>query len=465
MLSRAQKIRLGAFLTVGSLLLLLILAAIAGSRLVEKSDIYYISFENYSVSGLQVGGTVHYRGIKVGRVEDIKIDPKDLTKVIITISVERGTPIKVDTEATLAFMGITGIKAVEISGGTNEAAILNPKSYIKTGATMIDDISDRAISIADKIDIIASNISNLTDEENRRNISQILSQTSLLLEDTRANLSTTIKSLNQVASTTATLAGGLNSNITRITDAFVNNVNKLTETSSSSITDLSKSTQSNLTRLTDSATSGITGVTDNANRVMNRMSDDVSQKLDLLTKSATGNLDSLSMATKSSIETLVAQLGRELDLISSSLDKSINEINSNAGLLLADTRTQLNQLGNSSNQMILGVTGQIAELSAQINRSLERVNSIIASPALDNIVTNLDAISGQLTKVSMQDLVAELVSTLNKAGTAISNIDRTILRNRANLNETLESLREASANLNDFTRQIADQPSIIIRGN
>jgi hypothetical protein len=40
-----------------------------------------------------------------------------------------------------------------------------------------------------------------------------------------------------------------------------------------------------------------------------------------------------------------------------------------------------------------------------------------------------------------------------------------ILRNRANINETMESLREATANLNEFSRQIAEQPSIIIRGN
>lgn len=487
MLSKAQKVRLGAFITVGSLLLLAILIAIAGNRLVEKKDIYYISFENYSVTGLQVGGSVNYRGIKIGRVEDIKIDPKDVARVIITVSVERGTPIKVDTQATLVFMGITGIKAVELSGGTNAAAMLKPKSFIKTGTTMIEDISDRALSIADKIDVIASNIGKLTDDENRRNIADILRQTSMLLDDTRSNLSSTMSSLNLVAANTARLTGGLNETITRITDTFVDNVNKLTDTSTSNISDISKNTQSNLNRITDSATSGISSVSDNANRMMNRMSDEVAQKLDILTRSATvsldsislattgslraltktttSNIDSLGLATKNSIESLVTQLNTELQTVSKSLDSSINEINNNANLLLADTRTQLNQLGDNSNQMILGTTRQIADLSAQINRSLQRVNSIIESPQMESIVSNLNILSGQLAQANMKDLVAELVVILNKAGTAISNIDRTILRNRANLNETLESLREASANLNEFSKQIADQPSIIIRGN
>jgi len=54
MLSKAQKVRLGAFVTVGSVLLLGILIAIVGNQLVERKDTYYISFENYSVQGLQV---------------------------------------------------------------------------------------------------------------------------------------------------------------------------------------------------------------------------------------------------------------------------------------------------------------------------------------------------------------------------------------------------------------------------
>ena len=53
MLSKAQKVRLGVFVTVGSILLLGFLIAVAGNQLVERKDTYYISFENYSVQGLQ----------------------------------------------------------------------------------------------------------------------------------------------------------------------------------------------------------------------------------------------------------------------------------------------------------------------------------------------------------------------------------------------------------------------------
>ncbi|HOA30185.1 MAG TPA: MlaD family protein, partial [Candidatus Cloacimonadota bacterium] len=188
MVSKATRIRLGVFLAIGSLLVILFAAAVAGNRLTQKWDTYYIMLQNYPVSGLQVGGTVNYQGIKVGQVEAIKIDPKDVSKVIITINVEPGTPIKENTEAVLSLVGITGLKAVEIKGGTNEARNLEPGSYIKAGSTMLDDISDRALSIAEKIDIIAANLGEMTNLENQENIARILSETSLLLADTRANL-------------------------------------------------------------------------------------------------------------------------------------------------------------------------------------------------------------------------------------------------------------------------------------
>ena len=205
MVSKSVKIRLGIFLTVGIALIVLFIVAVAGNRLVEKRDIYFVQYENYSVSGIQVGGVVNYQGIKIGRVEDIRINPRDVTKVILKISIQAGTPIKENTEAVLVFMGITGVKAMELRGGTNQARTLKPGSYIKSAVSVIDDMSDRAISLVDKIDEVARNLAKLTDEENRDNITDILKQTSLLIQDTRANLSGTISSINELSSSAANI--------------------------------------------------------------------------------------------------------------------------------------------------------------------------------------------------------------------------------------------------------------------
>jgi phospholipid/cholesterol/gamma-HCH transport system substrate-binding protein len=86
---------------------------------------YEIAFSG-SVSGLQRGGQVLYRGIPVGRVADIRIDPDDVETVLVAVEIDRETPIKSDTVATLELQGLTGIAYVQLRGGTKESARLDP---------------------------------------------------------------------------------------------------------------------------------------------------------------------------------------------------------------------------------------------------------------------------------------------------------------------------------------------------
>jgi phospholipid/cholesterol/gamma-HCH transport system substrate-binding protein len=88
---------------------------------------YEIAFEG-SVSGLPEGGQVLYRGIPVGRVGEIRIDPANVENVLVVVEVDRETPIKEDTVATLEFQGLTGIAYVQLRGGTQESARLDPNA-------------------------------------------------------------------------------------------------------------------------------------------------------------------------------------------------------------------------------------------------------------------------------------------------------------------------------------------------
>lgn len=410
MISKATKIRLGIFIAIGSLLILVFAAAVAGSQLVQKRDLYYIVFENYSVSGLQVGGPVNYQGIKVGRVETIKIDPKNVAKIILTISVEAGTPIKADTEAVLALIGITGLKAVEIRGGTNEAVLLKPRSYIKTGVSMMDDISERAMSIAEKIDMVAANISEMTSEENRRNIAAILAQTSLILADTHDNLSTTLVSFNRIANNTANLTEGLGKNLDMI-------------------------------------------------------SLNLSKNMDALTFSTTSNIDSLSSVSQESIRTLTNTVNTQLTSITTNLDKSITQITAQSAALMKDTQLQLNTIGGHTDELVLESTRQIVKTSANINRSLDQLNTMLYTPGFDSLMVNLGTLAGKLSQTDLNSMITELSLTIQKTGNLVSTLNRMIASGKGDLLDTLDSLSEASENLKEFSRQISDTPSILLRGN
>lgn len=355
MITKSQKIRLGVFITIGSILLLIFVGFVAGSKLLERRDIYYIEFEDTSVTGLQVGGAVQYHGIRIGRVDAIKINPEDVSQVIVTVSVDAGTPIKEDVEATLILVGITGVKAVELRGGTNEAELRQPKDFIPTGTTAFDSITGKAESIVEKIELVAQNIANLTNEQNQQNIAKILEETSLILHDTRTNLSDTMHSLNVIAANVADIA--------------------------------------------------------------------------------------------------------------SSTSNSLTEITANTTELLQDTRTQINTVGAHADQLIVQATSDLASITNNINQSLSRIHQIVNTAQFDSLIVNVNTISNKLAAADLKQLVTDLNTTIIQVNNLVNNLDRAVTRGRTDLLETLESMREAAENLNEFSRQISENPSSLLIGN
>lgn len=96
----------------------------------REFDRYHIFFTG-SVSGLTATSTVRYRGVPVGTVSEIGIDPDNSEQVLVLIEIQRGTPIKEDTVASLEFQGITGLVDVEITGGSRNSPPLEPEAGTK----------------------------------------------------------------------------------------------------------------------------------------------------------------------------------------------------------------------------------------------------------------------------------------------------------------------------------------------
>ena len=81
-----------------------------------QRDYYRVRFES-SISGLLVGSAVLFNGIRVGEVTDLGLDPEHPERALATIGVERGTPVRADTEVGIESQGLTGAAAVTLIGG------------------------------------------------------------------------------------------------------------------------------------------------------------------------------------------------------------------------------------------------------------------------------------------------------------------------------------------------------------
>ena len=71
-------------------------------------------------SGLRNGGSVNFNGIRIGEVISVKLD--NPRRVVALAMVENKAPIRKDTMVGLEFQGLTGVAAISLKGGEENAA-------------------------------------------------------------------------------------------------------------------------------------------------------------------------------------------------------------------------------------------------------------------------------------------------------------------------------------------------------
>jgi len=198
----------------------------------EKTDTYFISYHDVSVSGLEVGSPVEYLGIRIGSISGISIDEKDINSIIVELSVQPGTPIKKDARADIVTMGITGLKAIEIRGGSNQASLLSEREFINAGASTAEEITGRANIIAEKAEKVINNLQVFTDPENMQGvldaideISELAGQLQLtalaldtVIHENREGLRETIGTSRQIAMNLDSSSRTLNKTLQSIND-------------------------------------------------------------------------------------------------------------------------------------------------------------------------------------------------------------------------------------------------------
>jgi phospholipid/cholesterol/gamma-HCH transport system substrate-binding protein len=78
----------------------------------QEESKHYVVETRDNVTGLNAQAQVRYRGIRVGKVESILLDPVDARMTLLEISVRKDIPITRGTSARLGYQGVTGIAHV-----------------------------------------------------------------------------------------------------------------------------------------------------------------------------------------------------------------------------------------------------------------------------------------------------------------------------------------------------------------
>jgi phospholipid/cholesterol/gamma-HCH transport system substrate-binding protein len=147
-------------------------------------DTYY-AYMDESVSGLSLDAPVRYRGVEVGRVRRIALAPENIEQVQLTMDIERGTPVKVDTVATLRTQGLTGIGYIELSKGRQDSAPLQPQPgekipVIPSAPSFLVRLDSAVTALLTNVNRSSEHFNALTDEANRRAFAQALADLAMV---------------------------------------------------------------------------------------------------------------------------------------------------------------------------------------------------------------------------------------------------------------------------------------------
>lgn len=141
---------------------------------------YRIHFQE-SVSGLNVGGPVKFRGVQIGKVKSMAIEPANTRLIRVDISVLKTAPIKTDTVANLKLQGITGAVFVELSGSDPNAPALvsndkNNPPEITAELSTLNEIMDILPEILEKISHIAQQVDKVFNDKNISSLNDMVAQ-------------------------------------------------------------------------------------------------------------------------------------------------------------------------------------------------------------------------------------------------------------------------------------------------
>jgi len=157
----------------------------------QEYDHYFV-YMSESVAGLSTDASVKYRGVDVGTVERISINPENSEEVELLLKIRHGTPIKEDTKAQLKSFGITGLTFIELTGSSKDAPLLQKKGdtipVIPASPSTFAQIDESLRQLAEKSTLALDKFDRLLSEENLDNVADILLETKMLARDIRGQL-------------------------------------------------------------------------------------------------------------------------------------------------------------------------------------------------------------------------------------------------------------------------------------
>jgi len=188
----------------------------------------YIMISDGSVSGLNPQAAVRFRGVKIGKVEEIGFDPENSRFIRIRIGVDRNVPLTKGVFAQLGYQGVTGLAYIQLDDDGNQLELLKTNgtdlARIPMRASTLDNIVITGQDLLNSVNETVKKMNHLLNDQNQERFSHLLENMENATSDLgnfTKQLQPNLKSFPELASKTNSLLGNA--------DQLVKNINRVVE--------------------------------------------------------------------------------------------------------------------------------------------------------------------------------------------------------------------------------------------
>ena len=220
--TRRQEAIVGLFVLIAAALLIITVFSLTG--FFNRGDVLYRAFFK-NAGGLRPGGEVRYAGgPPVGRIEDVRYDQHDTTRMEIAFRVKPDIPVKTDSIATISSNSPLSDNFLEIVPGSNGAqrapsgSTLKSNEYVGFGdleaeladlapqaRVLLDHLNQRIVELQTTV----ARVNDVLNDKNRENLSASLGTVRGMLDENRKPLHSTITHFDDASARIAPLLDDL----------------------------------------------------------------------------------------------------------------------------------------------------------------------------------------------------------------------------------------------------------------
>lgn len=162
--NRAYAIAVGIFSLVLGIGVIFAYWWISGSQQARSE---YLIASPLPVAGLSSEGTVKFRGVDIGKVIEISLDPSSQTTILIKIAVAKKLKLSTEAYAELRRQGITGLAYIDLNDESKNAPALLAGGTIPLRPTLVDNLISKGPELLAQLEVLLKNSSQFTAAANR----------------------------------------------------------------------------------------------------------------------------------------------------------------------------------------------------------------------------------------------------------------------------------------------------------